>query len=123
MLTFSQVALASDICQSATSCELQGAGIVAIVASVLWFVCACLMFVVMKNPRRMRDDPYETGVHTDVAGGSPEPAEQPTEEREIKTVQNADGSTTTTTRTTVTNADGSKTVTTRTEVTPAKETP
>jgi hypothetical protein len=61
----------------------------------------------------MRDDPVVTGI----------PAEQPVEEREIRTFQNADGSTTTTTTMTVTNADGSKTVTTTTEVTPSKEIP
>jgi hypothetical protein len=118
-LTLTQVVLATDICQNADSCVLQSAGIVAIVASVLWFLCACLMFAAMKNPRQLRDDPDQTGAYEVTTGI---PAEAPVEEREIKTVQNADGSTTTTAATTVTNVDGSKTVTTTTEMTPAKET-
>jgi hypothetical protein len=106
---------------SADSCELQGAGIVAIVASVLRFVCAGLMFVVAKNPRQMRDDTdesvYAVGTHE---AATSIPAGQPVKQKEIKTIQNADGSTTITTTTTETNADGGKTVTTTTEVTPLK---
>jgi hypothetical protein len=77
----------------------------------------------------MRDDPDETGVYGGgLVGGTPEvatgiPTKQPVEEREIRIVQNADGSTITTTTITVTNADGSKTVTTTTEVPPSMEIP
>jgi predicted lipid-binding transport protein (Tim44 family) len=78
------------------------------------------MFVVMKNPRAMREDRNERASY---AVGAPAtasaiPGERPVEQKEITTIQNADGSTTTTTTTTVTNADGSSTVTTTTEVTP-----
>jgi hypothetical protein len=78
------------------------------------------MFVVMKNPRAMREDPDERASH---AVGEPAatiavPVDAPVEQKEIRTSQNADGSTTVTTTTTVVNADGSKSVTSTTEVTP-----
>ena len=50
----------------------------AIVASVLWFVCACLMFPVMKC---LEDDLDSYSVEfIDFRDRSPEPAEQPVEE-------------------------------------------
>lgn len=112
--------MASDICNSADSCELQSAGILAIVGSVLWFACAGLVLYVMKHPRAMREDPDERASYA-VGHGSVAtavPLDGPVEQKEVRTIQNADGSTTVTTTTTVTNADGSKSVTTTTEVTP-----
>jgi hypothetical protein len=63
---------------------------------------AGLMFVVMKQPRALRDD----------SAVAPTPVVQRTELKDIRTVQSADGSATTTTTTTVINADGTKFVTT-----------
>lgn len=84
---------------------LETSGILAVVASVLWFVSSGLMFVVMKQPRALRDDYYAAVAPTPVLV-------QRTELKDINTVQNADGSVTTTTTTTVINADGTKFVTT-----------
>jgi len=89
----------------------------AIVGGILWFVIAGLMFLAMKNPRSFRgDETYIVG--TAAAVGTPVEVTgvQPSEQKEVSTVQNADGSATKTTTVTVTNADGSKTVTQTTEV-------
>lgn len=88
-----------------------------IVGGLLWLVIAGLMFWALKNPRSFRDD--EMYVMGSAAVATPLEVEQPTEQKEIRTIQNADGSTTTTTTVTVTNSDGSKTVTQTTEVVPA----
>jgi hypothetical protein len=77
------------------------------------------MFLAMKNPRSFREDETYVMGATSVATPVQATAEQPTEQKEVRTIQNADGSTTTTTTVTVTNADGSKTVTQTTEVIPA----
>lgn len=113
---WTQVALSSDICKNAPSCTLQGAGILAIVGGILWLVIACLLFYAMRNPRSFRgdDEPYMTAAMPAQAT-----AEQPSEEKQVQTIQNADGSATKTTTVTVTNADGSKTVTQTTETIPA----
>ena len=103
---------------------MQGAGILSIVGGILWLVIAGLMILAMKNPRSSRgDDLYALG--STAAVGVPVEATatatlvQPTEQKEVQTVQNADGSATTTTTVTVTNADGSRTITQTTEVTPS----
>lgn len=84
---------------------------------------AGLLFWAMKNPRSFQDE------NTYIANNVPVPVAQatavaePTEEKEIRTIQNGDGSSTKTTTVTVTNADGSRTVTQTTEVIPASSIP
>lgn len=104
-----QVALASNICKGAESCSMENAGIIAIVVAFMWFLIAGLMLVVFKVEN----------VGYPVERTVPQPSVAPTTEREVRTVQNLDGSTTTITKTTTTNSDGTQTVTESTEVTEA----
>lgn len=82
---------------------------------------AGLLYWALKNPRSFRgdDDTYvvATAAHATVI------QEPPPEQKEISTIQNADGSVTKTTTVTVTNGDGSKTVTQTTEIIPASSFP
>jgi hypothetical protein len=68
----------------------------------------------------MREDPDERASYAvgHPAAATAIPVDGPVEQKETRTIEHADGSTTVTTTTTVTNADGSKTVTTTNEVTP-----
>jgi len=72
------------------------------------------MVLAMKKPRTLRQ------AETYFAGTSVEPEQHPTEQTEVKTSQNVDGSTTMTTTKTITNVDGSKTVTETMETIPAE---
>lgn len=97
--------MASNNCTGAEHCELDGTGKLAIAASLLWFVCAALMFVSFRIKNR------------GVPGATPGVEQSTTStEREVRTVTNLDGSTTTITKTTVRTSDGSTTVTETTEV-------
>lgn len=100
---------------------MDNAGILAIVSAFVWWICAWLMYVTMKNPRVLRSDsdlevlPTAAGLAGAAAVASP--AEQMAiEHKEVTTVQNADGSTVTTVTTRTTNPDGSLTLTETTEV-------
>jgi hypothetical protein len=68
----------------------------------------------------MREVPDESASYAvgHPAAATAIPVDGPVEQKETRTIEHADGSTTVTTTTTVTNADGSKTVTTTNEVTP-----
>lgn len=77
---------------------------------------AGVFFFALKHPRTIRQQ-AEENVTVEQA-----PTEQPSgmEHKQVKTVTNADGSTTKTTTTTVVNADGTKTVTESAETIPAE---
>lgn len=100
------MALSSDICQDAELCEMDSAGVVAIVASIFWFASASLVMLALKRPRNS-DTTFSIGYPVEAVAAQP----APTTEREVRTSANEDGSTTTITRTTVTHPDGSKTIT------------
>jgi cytoskeletal protein RodZ len=104
------VALSSDICKNAESCEIDTAGVIGILASVFWFISAGLVLLTLKWPRNA-DSFFSTGYPVEAVAAQP----APTIEREVRSVTNEDGSTTTVTRTTVTHPDGSKNVTETTE--------
>jgi hypothetical protein len=111
------VALASSLCTDAPECQLRGAGICSIVASVMWFFTAGLLYFALNNPRSTRyNEDYGTPAATPM-----QEQPMPLEQKDYQTVQNADGTTTKTTTTTVVNADGSKTVTQTTETIPADD--
>lgn len=117
LLSISQVALASSLCTDAPECQLRGAGICSIVASVMWFFTAGLLYFALNNPRSTRyNEDYGTPAATPM-----QEQPMPLEQKDYQTVQNADGTTTKTTTTTVVNADGSKTVTQTTETIPADD--
>lgn len=120
---FDLMALSSDLCKSASSCTLQGAGILAIVGGVLWLMIAGLLFWAMKNPRSFQDERMYVVSNASVPAVQATAVPEPTEKKEIRTIQNGDGSTTKTTTVTVTNADGSKTVTQTTQIIPASPFP
>jgi Tfp pilus assembly protein PilV len=84
----------------------------------MWFLTAGLLFFALKNPRSTRE--AETFALGTTATLEPEQA-MPMEQKDLQTVQNADGTTTQTTTTTIVNADGSKTVTRTTETIAADE--
>lgn len=75
------------------------------------------MILALKKPRAFRQaETHFVGAPVEVA-----PEQTATKQTDIKTTQNADGSTSKTTTVTITNADGSKTVTeTTTETIPAE---
>lgn len=110
LVLLSLVALSSDICKNAESCEIDTAGVIGILASVFWFISAGLVLLTLKWPRNA-DSFFSTGYPVEAVAAQP----APTIEREVRSVTNEDGSTTTVTRTTVTHPDGSKNVTETTE--------
>jgi vacuolar-type H+-ATPase subunit I/STV1 len=110
------IVLSSSLCKNAPDCTLQSAGISSIVGGALWLLTAGFVVFAMKFPRTIRRDEQAT------LGPSVEqqPPEQPVEQKEVKVVENDDGTKTSTTTTTIVNADGSKTVTETTETIPAE---
>jgi predicted membrane channel-forming protein YqfA (hemolysin III family) len=110
------IGLSSDLCKNASDCALQTAGVLSILGGCLWLLVAALMVFVMKFPRTIRRD-EQAGLGPSV---KQQPPEQPMEQKEVKVVENDDGTKTATTITTIINADGSKTVTETTETIPAE---
>jgi hypothetical protein len=111
LILLSLVALSSDICKDAESCDIDTAGVIGIVASVFWFISAGLVLLTLKRPRNA-DSSFRIGYPLEAFAAQTEP----TTEREVRTVTNEDGSMTTVTRMTVTHPDGRKTVTETTEM-------
>jgi hypothetical protein len=107
-LALFQVALASDICTDVDDCSIDTAGIMCIVASLLWAGAGCATINLQTRLEPPFNSPAATGIPV-----TPTAAEVTT-----KTL-GPDGTLTTTHTTTITNPDGSKTVSETTEVTPS----
>jgi hypothetical protein len=112
-LTLLQVALASDICSTADECSIDTAGIMCIIASILWAFSGCATLGLEKRPPLPAPIIRETAIPaTATPIGTPEEL--------VTKVLSPDGTLTTTRTSTIANPDGSKTVTETTEVTPSE---
>jgi hypothetical protein len=108
------VALASDICKDADDCNIDTAGILCIIASILWVGAGCTTLALKKRPEPVLNSPalVNEGIATAI------PVTPTAAEVTTKTLS-PDGTITTTHTTTITNPDGSKNVSeTTTEVAP-----
>ena len=111
-----QVALASDICGNADDCSIDTAGIMCIIASILWAISGCTTLALQKRPAPLAPIIRETAVVAATATRTGTPGR----EEVVTKVVSPDGTLTTTHTTTISNPDGSKTVSETTEVTPSE---
>jgi hypothetical protein len=109
-----QVALASDICTDVDDCNIDTAGILCIIASILWAGAGCTTLALKKRPDPVFNAPARVNEgHATAIPVTPIAAEVTTK------TMSPDGTLTTTHTTTITNPDGSKSVSvTTTEVAP-----
>lgn len=98
--------MASKFCRDQSYCKIGASGILAIISFFLWLVTAVCIATMNKEPRGRDHDDVAVDSHLVL----------PTVEKNVKKMENPDGTFTVTTTTTTTKADGSKDVVEETTV-------
>jgi hypothetical protein len=111
------VALASDICTDVDDCDIGTAGILCIVASILWAGAGCAVLALQEKPEPVYNSSARVSTRVKAGEATAIPVTPTAGEVTSKTLS-PDGTLTTTHTITIANPDGSMTVSETTVVTP-----